>query len=97
VKDEGVDRQVGVATPPAHGHGDAVSIERQRDSSSSLHAIVAREAARLGRPRQSRRLRLGGVVSRSTLTSASRWRRAGSRSRPDGPESGFGVSLVSEN
>jgi hypothetical protein len=36
--------------PLAHGHGDVVSIERQHDS-SSVHAIVAREAAWLGRPR----------------------------------------------
>jgi hypothetical protein len=32
--------------PLAQGHDDTVSIERQHDSSSSLHAIVAREAAR---------------------------------------------------
>jgi hypothetical protein len=36
--------------PLAHGHDDAISIERQHDSSSSVHAIVAREAAWLGRP-----------------------------------------------
>jgi hypothetical protein len=39
----------GVAPPPAHGHHYTISTERRRDS-SSLHAIAAREAARLGRP-----------------------------------------------
>jgi hypothetical protein len=51
MKDEGVDRRAGVTPPPAHGHHDTISIERRRDSSSSLHAITAREAARLRRPR----------------------------------------------
>jgi hypothetical protein len=63
--------------PLAHGHGDAVSVERQHDS-SSLHAITAREAARLRRPRPrpSRRRRSRGVAARLTSTSASKWRRS---------------------
>jgi hypothetical protein len=66
--------------PLEHGHGDAVSIERRRDSSSSFHAIVAREVVRLGRPRPRprRQWRSGGVAAQSTL--ASRWRRSTARS-----------------
>jgi hypothetical protein len=70
--------QSSLSRPPlAHGHSVAVSVERQRDS-SSLHGIVAREAARLGRPRPrpSRRRCLGAVVARLTSTSASKWRRS---------------------
>jgi hypothetical protein len=66
----------------AHGNGDAVSIKRHRDSSSSLHAMITREATRLGRPRPwpSRRQRSGGVVAWSTSTSARRWRCSATRS-----------------
>jgi hypothetical protein len=73
------------SSPPrptqAHGHGDAVSVER-RCESSSLHVVAAREAARLGRtrPRPSWWRRSGGVTARSTLTSASWWQRLAARS-----------------
>jgi hypothetical protein len=78
--------------PLAHGHGDAVSVERQHDS-SSLHAIATREAARLGRPRPrpSRRRRSGGVVARLTSTSASKWRRSPTRST-SGLDHGLGLN-----
>jgi hypothetical protein len=78
--------------PLAHGHGDAVSIERRRDS-SSLHAIVAREVVQLGRPRArpSRRRRSGGVTARSTSTSASRWWRSVARST-SGLDCGLGLN-----
>jgi hypothetical protein len=76
--------------PLVHGHGDVVSVERQHDS-SSLHAIAAREAARLGRPRSSRRRRSGGITARLTSTSASKWRRSPTRST-SGLDHGLGLN-----
>jgi hypothetical protein len=62
--------------PLVHGHGNPISVKRQRDSSSVLHTIVSSLAMWLGRPRPrpSRRRCSGGIAARST--SASRWRRS---------------------